>query len=118
VRQDLTNLLVQQFTSEGSLRVANRSNSDALLEISILAGGIMEEPVGVSSGEQVKNKRVTLRIHAIYRDQKKQKNFWERDFSETQDYQISKGLAGLSKALHDAEDQASKDILIAVISNW
>ena len=118
VRQNLTDMLVQQFTNEGSLRVANRANSDALLEISINQGGLLDEAVSVKTGDAVTNKRVTLTVHAIYRDQKKQKDFWERNFSETQDYSINNGLAGLTKALHDAEDQASKDILIAVISNW
>ena len=118
LRQNVTDLLIQQFTSEGSLRVANRPNSDALLESSIPAGGIIDEPVSVSGAAEVKTKKITLRVHAIYRDQKKQKDFWERDFTETQEYQIASGLTGLTKALHDAELQAAKDILIAVISNW
>jgi hypothetical protein len=118
VRQSLTDLLTQKFTNEGSLRVGNRSNSDALLEVSIPASGIIDEPVGVSSGEVVKDKRITLRVHAIYRDQKKQKLFWERDFSQTANYQILQSLAGQKKSLHDAEDQVAEQILIAVISNW
>lgn len=118
VRQNLSDLLVQKFTNEGSLRVANRANSDALLETSIPASGIIDEPVGVSTGEMVKDKRVTLRVHAIYRDQKKQKLFWERDFTQTANYQLSQSLAGQKKALHDAEDQVAEQIMIAVISNW
>ena len=118
VRQNLTDMLVQKFTSEGSLRVANRSNSDALLETSINSGGVSDDPVSVKVGEQVTVKRLTLRVHAIYRDQKKQKDFWERDFTQTADYPLSQSLAGQTKALHDAEDKVSGDILIAVISNW
>ena len=118
VRQDLTNLLILKFTSEGSLRVASRSNSDALLETSIPAGGISDDPISVKAGDQVTTKRITLRIHAIYRDQKKQKDFWERDFTQTADYQISQNLAGLKDALSKAEDKVGEDLLIAVISNW
>jgi hypothetical protein len=118
VRQDLTNQLIQKFTSEGSLRVANRSVSDAVVETSIPATGILDEPVNVRAGEIVTTKRITLHAHAIYRDQKKQKVFWERDFSETADYAISNGLAAQQIALQQAEDKVSQDILIAVISNW
>ncbi len=118
VRQDLTNLLILKFTSEGSLRVAGRANADALLETSILAGGITDEPVSVKAGEVVTTKRITLRIHAIYRDQKKQKDFWERDFTQTADYQVAQNLAGLKDALAKAEDKIGEDLLIAVISNW
>ena len=118
VRQNLTDDLVQKFTNEGSLRVANRSNSDAVLEVSIPSGGIMDEAVSVQAGNQVTTKRVTLRVHAIYRDQKKQKLFWENDFSQSSDYPISQNLTGLRTALHDAEDKLSETLLIASISNW
>ena len=118
VRQNLTDDLDQKFTNEGSLRVANRSNSDAVLEVSILSGGITDESVSVRAGDQVTTKRVTLRVHAIYRDQKKQKLFWESDFSQSSDYPISQNLAGLRTALHDAEDKLAETLLIAAISNW
>src|SRR5437899_3168324 len=45
VRQELTDELVQKFTNEGSLRVANRSVADAVIESSIPVRGIMDEPV-------------------------------------------------------------------------
>ncbi|MDP4198260.1 MAG: LptE family protein [Bacteroidota bacterium] len=118
VRQNLTDLLIQKFTNEGSLRVANRSNSDALLEASIAPNGIIDEAVSVSVGEVVKDKRITLRVHAKYTDQKKQKVFWERDFSQTANYQIIESLTGQKKAIHQAEDQVAEQIMIAVISNW
>jgi hypothetical protein len=118
VRQELTDQLIQKFTNEGSLRVANRSNSDAALEVSIPSNGIIDQPFNVKAGEVVTTKQVTLTVHAIYRDQKKQKVFWERDFSKNASYSISQGLAGLRTALHEAENNLSNDLLIAAISNW
>ena len=118
VRQDLTNQLIQKFTSEGSLRVANRSVSDALLEVSVPPGGIMDEAVAVQAGAITTTKQITLRTHAIYRDQKKQKLFWERDFTETATYPLTGGLSAQQTALQQAEDKVSQDILLAVISNW
>ena len=118
VRQDLTNQLIQKFTTDGSLQVANRSVSDAVVEVSIPVTGIMDEPVNVQAGTIVTTKRITLHAHAIYRDQKKQKLFWERDFTETADYSIGNGLPAQQTALQQAEDKVSQDILIAVISNW
>ncbi|HET6401277.1 MAG TPA: LPS assembly lipoprotein LptE [Candidatus Kapabacteria bacterium] len=118
VRQDLTNQLVQDFTSDGSLQVANRSVSDAVVEVSIPVTGIMDEPVNVQAGTIVTTKRITLHAHAIYRDQKKQKVFWERDFTETSDYTIANGLPAQQVAIQTAEKTVAQDILIAVISNW
>ncbi len=118
IRQDLTNKLIQSFTTDGSLRVANRSVSDAVVEVTIPVTGIIDEPVNVQAGEIVTTKRITLHVHAIYRDQKKSKLVWERDFTETADYPISNGLPAQLTAIGQAEDKISQDILIAVISNW
>jgi hypothetical protein len=118
LRQNLTDLLVQKFTNEGSLRVASRSNADALLEVSIPGNGVTDMPVSVKTGEIVTAKKVTISVHAIYRDQKKQKVFWERDFNKSAQYEIAQGQAGMKTALHNAEDQLAEDLLIAAISNW
>src|SRR6266540_5756454 len=118
VRQNLTDLLVQKFTNEGSLRVASRANADALLEVSINANGIRDEPVSVKTGEIVTAKKVSVTVHAAYRDQKKQKLFWERDFTKDGQYEIAQGQAGLKKALRDAEEKLAEDLLLAAISNW
>ncbi len=118
VRQDLTNQLIQKFTSEGSLQVANRSVSNAVIEVSIPPAGITDEPVSVQVNAVVTTKRISMRAHGIYRDQKKQKLFWERDFSETADYPITGGLSAQQTAIAQAEDKLSQDILLAVISNW
>jgi hypothetical protein len=118
IRQNLTNKLIQEFTSEGSLQVADRSHADAVLEASIPAAGILDESVSVKSGELVTDKKITIKVHAIYRDQKKSKVFWERDFSQISTYQISAGLAGQKKAINDAEDLLTKTLVTAVISNW
>ena len=118
IRQELTDQLIQKFTNEGSLRVANRSTSDAVIETTIPVAGIIDEPVSVKAGEIVTTKQITLRAHAIYRDQKKQKLFWERDFSETSQYRIDAGLSAFHTAMQQAEDKLSTDILIAAISNW
>jgi hypothetical protein len=118
VRQNLTDLLVQKFTNEGSLRVASRANADALLEVSINTGGIRDEAVSVKAGEIVTAKKVSVTVHAIYRDQKKQKLFWERDFTKDAQYEIAQGQTGLKTALRQAEEKVAEDVLLAAISNW
>ncbi len=118
IRQELTDQLTQKFTNEGSLRVASVSSSDAKVEASIPPSGIDDQPVSVAAGNIVTTKQISLKVHAIYTDQKKQKVFWERDFSETAQYSIQGGLSAQHTALQQAEDKVTTDILIAVISNW
>ncbi len=121
IKQDLTSLLVQKFTRDGSLQVRDRTVSDALLEVTITS--ISDLPVAVTqgtpaTGEQLTNKRVTITVDAVYRDMKKQKLIWERSFQQSSDYAISGGLTELQTAIKNAEDKLSDDLLLGVISNW
>ena len=121
VRQDLTNLLVQKFTRDGSLQVRDRAVSDAILEVTITS--ISDLAVAVSqgtpsTGEQLTNKRLTISVEATYRDMKKQKVIWERGFQQSSDYAIAGGLVALQTAIKEAEDKLSDDLLLGVISNW
>jgi hypothetical protein len=116
VRQRLTDLLIEKFTREGSLQVTNRSRSDALVETTITH--ITDENVGVQQNEQLTTKRVTVRVDVVYRDQKNQKDFWQRTFNQSADYPIEQTLAGQTNAIQTAEERLAEDILLAVISNW
>jgi hypothetical protein len=116
MRQQLTDQIVQKFTRDGSLSVRDRSVADALLDVTITS--ISDQPIGVRIGEELTNKRVTITVEATYRDQKKQKTFWDKNFQQTADYPISQGLDGLTTALKNAEDKLSNDLLLGVISNW
>ena len=117
LKQNITDLLVQKFTTEGSLRVASKSNADALLEVTI-DQSIRDDAVSTRVGEQVTTKRVTIHVNVAYRDQKKQKLFWEQGFSQSGDYQLSQNLAGQKAALRSAEDKLTDEILIRAISDW
>lgn len=116
MRQELTNLLVQKFTREGSLQVRDRSVSDAVLDVAITR--IADDPVAVKAGEQLTRKRATIYVDATYRDMKMQKLIWQRNFQQFADYDVSAGLEGLNSALRNAEEKLAEDILLAVISNW
>lgn len=116
MRQQLTDKIVQKFTRDGSLSVRDRSVADALLDVTITS--VSDQPIGVRIGEELTNKRVTITVEATYRDQKKQKTFWDKNFQQTADYPISQGLDGLTTALKNAEDKLSNDLLLGVISNW
>lgn len=116
IRQTFTQTLTTKFIREGSLHVTGKQNADVLLTLSITH--IADEATGVSAGETLTNKQVTITVTAIYLDIKKQKQFWQRDFSQSAVYPIAQSLDGLKVALNSAEDKLTDDILLAVISNW
>jgi hypothetical protein len=116
LRQQLTDLLQEKFIREGSLQLAERPSADALLETVVTR--VSDEPVGVRAGEALTNKRITIFVEAVYRDQKKQRDFWKRSFQQSADYAISENLDGLRRALREAEEKLAEDLLLGVISNW
>jgi len=116
LRQQITDQLVQKFTRDGSLQVRDRTVADALIDVTITS--ITDLPIGVATGDQLTNKRVTISVEAIYRDQKKQKTFWDKTFQQTADYPISQQLAGQQTALKNAIDKLTNDLFLGVLSNW
>ena len=116
VRQQLTDQLIAKFTHDGSLQVRDRSAADGLLDVTITS--ISDLPIGVANGDQLTNKRITISVDALFRDQKKQKTFWEKTFQQTADYPIAQGQDGQTVALKNAQDKLSNDLLLGVISNW
>ena len=116
IRQALTQTLTTKFIREGSLHVTAKPSADVLLTVTI--DHITDESTGVSAGEVLKNKQVTISVTGVYFDIKKQKQFWQRDFSESASYAIDQGLDGLKAALTAAEDKLTDDVMLAVISNW
>jgi hypothetical protein len=116
IKQALTTTLTNKFIREGSLRVTGKQNADVLLTVTI--DQISDQATGVSAGETLTNKQVTISATAVYFDIKKQKEFWHRDFSQSAVYAIALSLDGLKAALVSAEDKLTDEIMLAVISNW
>ncbi len=116
IKQQLTDQLVQKFTRDGSLQVRERTSSDALLDVTLTS--ITDMPTGVQQGEELTNKRITISVQALYRDQKKQKTFWDKSFQQNADYPIAQGAEGQKVAIKNALDKLSDDLLLGVLSNW
>lgn len=116
MRQEITTMLIEKFTREGSLQVRDRAVSDALLDVVITR--IADDPVAVKAGEELTRKRATIYVQAVYKDVKMQKIVWDRSFQQYADYDVSAGLEGLNTAIRNAEEKLAEDILLGVISNW
>jgi hypothetical protein len=116
IKQAITQTLATKFIREGSLHVTSKQNADVILNVTI--EHISDEATGVSAGETLTNKQVTISATVVYFDQKKQKQFWQRDFSQSAVYAIAQSLDGLKTALTSAEDKLTDEIMLAVISNW
>jgi hypothetical protein len=116
LRESFTTALIQLFTSDNSLEVADRGAADAVLEGTILS--ISDAPAVVSQGEQVTRRRVTVSARFVFQDMKLRKKMWDKNFSHWGDYDSGGGLSQRQQGLQEALKKISEDVLLETVSGW
>lgn len=114
VRERFTRKLIDLFTNDNNLEIADKTTADSMLEGTVTA--IRDEPSVITAGEQTMTRRVTVSVHAVYTDMKLRKKLWERDFSQWGEY--APGVEMRSAAVDAAVQKISEDILIETVSGW
>jgi len=116
LRENFTTALIQQFTSDNSLEVADRSTADALLEGAILS--VSDAPAVVGKNEEVKQRRITVSARFAFQDMKLRKKVWEKTFSNWGDYDSGGGLSQRQTGLQEAIRKITEDVLLETVSGW
>jgi hypothetical protein len=116
LREEFTNKLIEQFTRDNSLEIADRNDADSILEGVILT--ISDLPTVVERGETVTRNRVTIAIKATYQDMKLRKKVWEKSLSNWGDYEIGAGSVERKNALAVAIEKLTEDILLETVAGW
>lgn len=114
---DFTNTLIEQFISDNSLAVTDKSRGDALLDCTI--NSLSDAPTVIEGGENVSTRRLTISARVIYKDFVKKKTVFDKRFSNYGDYENSGDIpTNRSNAIQTAIDRITEDILLAVVSDW
>jgi len=116
LREKFTNELIQLFTSDNSLEVADRGTADSIIEGAIVS--IADAPAVVAQGEQVTRRRVTVSARFAFQDRKLRKKVWEKTFSNWGDYDSGGGLSQRQAGLTDAMRKIAEDVLLETVSGW
>lgn len=117
ISEKVTNSLIQKFIDDNTLLITDRLKSDSIVEGTIVT--IRDETAVVSGGENITSRRITLNIRVIYKDLVKKQTIFERNFSDYGDYSTEGDIIALrQKAIDDAVDKITEDILLGVVSNW
>lgn len=113
-----TNQLIQKFINDNTLQVTDRMNSDCILEGTVIS--FTDAPTVISGNEKITVQRITITVHAVYKDLIKHQNIFERNFSYYSDYKIDTGdiISLRRKAIDETIDKITEDILLGVVSNW
>jgi hypothetical protein len=120
--QKLTTQLTQKFIDDNTLTVGNRVNSNCVLE-GVIAS-IEDTPTivsGTTSGAQetITARRITIHVNASFKDLVKKQTVFEKNFSNYSDYIVKGDITTVrKKAIEDAIDKITEDILLGVVSNW
>jgi len=114
---DFTNTLIEQFISDNSLAVTEKSKADAFLDCTI--NSISDAPTVIQGGENVSTRRLTINARVIYKDFVMKKTVFDKKFSNYGDYENQGDIpTKRSEAIQLAIDRLAEDILLAVVSDW
>lgn len=116
IREMLTDKLTQKFIDDNTLQVAERLNANAIVECTIVS--LSDAPAIVSAGETVAIRRITIRVHATYRDMVKRKTVYDKDFTNYGDYPGGGTISDRGIAIEEAIDKITDDILLDTVSGW
>jgi hypothetical protein len=114
---DFTSTLIEQFISDNSLAVTERSKADAMLDCTI--SSISDAPTVIQGNENVSTRRITIRAKVVYKDFVLKKTVFDKNFSNEGDYSTEGDVpTNRADAIQIAIDRITEDILLAVVSDW
>lgn len=116
VSEELTDIIIEEFTRDGSLKIADRSDADVLVEGSIIR--IDDSAGAFTSDEQVQEIRVNLTVKVKCTDQAKRQVMWEERLTKFGSYDPAVGADGRIDAINEAIEKISEEILNKTVSGW
>ena len=116
IKEKLTDQVVDQFTRDNTLRVANRRNADAIIEGKIIR---VEDRAGTySSEETVQDIKIFITVVVRYNDLKKRKTIWEDTITQWGTFNPDEGNQSREEGIDEAVAKIASEILDKSVSGW
>jgi hypothetical protein len=116
LREHFTRELTQRFITDATLELADRNTADAVLEGSIVE--VRDAPNVLQGGENVAQRRITVRVKMAFNDLKLRKKMWDKEFSNWGDYPSGGGLTQRQAGISEAVRKITEDILNDTVAGW
>ncbi len=116
VPEELTDTVIDKFTQDNSLKIADRSNADVVLEGTIVR--IDDRAGAYNSQERVQDLKIYITVNVKCMDQVKRQVLWEERLTQWGSYDPSAGPDARLDGLNDALDKISEEILNKTVSGW
>jgi hypothetical protein len=111
-----TKQLVDRFTNDNTLQLADRNSADAMLEGVVT--DVKDAPEVLEGGDQVTQRRITVSVRMTFQDLKLRKKIWEKSFSNWGDYSSGGGLTQRNIGATEAVRKLTEDILNETVAGW
>jgi hypothetical protein len=116
VAEDLTDTVIQEFTRDNSLKIADRQQADLVLEGEI--NRIDDRAGAFDENEQVQNRKLYMTVRVKCTDQVKKQILWEDRITRWGEYDPVAGPDARLQGIDEAIDKISQDILNKTVSGW
>jgi hypothetical protein len=116
IKERLTDVLIQEFTKDNTLRVTDRRSADSLLEGVIVR--VDDRAGAFTSDERVQDIKIFITVHVTYQDLRKRKVIWEEDITQWGTFNPDAGPQSREAGIDEAIAKISGEILNKSVSGW
>ena len=116
IAETLTDAITDEFVKDGSLKIADRSSADVLIEGVITS--VSDRPGAFSQDETVQDINVYVSVSVKVTDQVNRTAMWNERITQFGAYDPAAGPDGRRQAYEEAFEKISQEILNKTVSNW
>jgi len=120
VPEDLTDALIEEFTKDNTLKVADRRSADSMIHGEIT--NIRDQAGAYNQNEQVSEIKVYVTVNVAFDDLKKNQTFWDEQITQwgtyNPDLAPGQGNTTRQEAIQEAIGKIVTEIINKTISNW
>jgi hypothetical protein len=116
VKERLSNAIIDEFTRDNTLKIADRRVADSVLLGTLL--GVRESAGVYNQEESVQEIRVTLLVQLKYEDLKKRKTVWEAQMSQFGSYSPRAASSSRQSAIDEAIRKIANEVRNKTVSDW
>jgi hypothetical protein len=116
IAEEITDIVVEEFTRDNSLKIADRGDADILVEGSIIR--VDDRAGSFNKQEQVQDLKIYITIHVKATDQVKRTVLWDERLTQWGTFDPSSGPDARTDGIQEALEKISKEILNKTVSGW
>jgi len=118
IAEDITDRVIEEFTRDNSLKIAERSDADILLEGSIIRIQDRADAGAYDSEERVQDLKIYITVHVKATDQVKRTVMWDERLTQWGSFDPSNGPDARGDGIQEALEKISTEILNKTVSGW